>query len=45
MEKSNRAYESPEIEIIAFGDEDVITASGDQAGHSSANGAMMPRIY
>ncbi len=43
MEKSKRAYESPEIEIVTFTDSNIITASGGQAGHN-ARGAMMPRV-
>ena len=29
-----REYTAPELEVIEFGSEDVITASGDNAGHN-----------
>ena len=39
-------YEAPEFEVIIFADEDVITASGDDAGHatSSDEDTRLPRL-
>ncbi len=43
MENVKKKYDAPEIEVVRFDSEDVITASGDgKLGHS---GYMMPRIF
>ena len=44
-ERSKKKYDAPEMEIVRFGSEDIITTSGGNNGDTSGHSTMMPMIY